>query len=70
MYSGFSLGKFPGVGGIRRLDETIPLGARMNVVAASLEFLEVFPDSHPGDAQVLAESLTGNKIIIFIKYFE
>jgi hypothetical protein len=70
MYTGFSFRKFPGKGDIRRLDEMISLGARMYVVSSRLEFLNMFPDSHPGDSQMLAKSFAGDKISIFTKYFE
>jgi len=29
----------------------------------------MFPDSHPGDTQMLAEGLTGDEIAIFFKSF-
>ena len=62
--------QFPGKRGVRRLDKTISLGTGMDVISARLEFLNMFPDSHPGDTQMLAESFTGNEISIFTKYFE
>ncbi len=39
----------------------------MDIVSAGLEFLNMFPDGHPGDAQVLAEGFTGDELIVLIK---
>jgi hypothetical protein len=69
MDTGFSGRNLPGKGRIRRPNETISLGARTDVVSASLEFLNMFPDSHAGDAQVSAEDLTGDEFIVLINKF-